>query len=69
MRATPRPGVTLRDLLPEEEAKSAKPIGHINDGATKPLLVVEKLVKEYPRNDAGGSLKNLFRREADGEAG
>ena len=61
MRATPRPGVTLRDLLPEEEAKSAKPIGHINRGATKPLLVVEKLVKEYPRNDAGSSLKNLFR--------
>ena len=60
MRATPRPGVTLRDLLPEEEAKSAKPIGHINGGATKPLLVVEKLVKEYPCNDAGGSLKNLF---------
>ena len=26
MRATPRPGVTLRDLLLEEEAKSAKPI-------------------------------------------
>ena len=61
MRATPRPGVTLRDLLPEEEAKSAKPIAHTNGGATKPLLVVEKLVKEYPRNDASGSLKNLFR--------
>ena len=58
MRATPRPGVTLRDLLPEEEAKSAKPIGHA--GAGKPLLVVEKLVKEYPRNDPGGSLKKLF---------
>ena len=60
MRATPRPGVTLRDLLPEEEAKSAKPISHTNVVATKPLLVVEKLVKEYPRNDAGGSLKKLF---------
>ena len=53
MRATPRPGVTLRDLLPEEETKSAKPIGHTNAAATKPLLVVEKLVKEYPRNDGG----------------
>jgi peptide/nickel transport system ATP-binding protein len=60
MRATPRPGVTLRDLLPEEEAKSAKPIGHTNGGTAKPLLVVEKLVKEYPRNDARGSLKKLF---------
>jgi peptide/nickel transport system ATP-binding protein len=59
MRATPRPGVTLRDLLPEEEAKSAKPVGPANGHAAKPLLVVEKLVKEYPRNDSGG-LKKLF---------
>ncbi len=58
MRATPRPGVSLRDLLPEEEAKSAKPIGQCGTG--KPLLVVEKLVKEYPRNDPSGSLKKLF---------
>ena len=35
MRATPRPGVTLRDLLPEEEAKGAKPIGK-NSGKGKP---------------------------------
>ena len=64
MRATPRPGVTLRDLLPEEEAKLAKPIGKANGKgkahAAAPLLVVEKLVKEYPRNDAGSSLKKLF---------
>jgi len=62
MRATPRPGVTLRDLLPDEEAQSARPIVKLNgkgDGA-KPLLLVEKLVKEYPRNDAGGTLKKLF---------
>jgi peptide/nickel transport system ATP-binding protein len=59
MRATPRPGVTLRDLLPEEEAQSVKPIGKGNGHAPPPLLVVEKLVKEYPRNDAGG-LKKLF---------
>ena len=60
MLATPRPGVTLRDLLPEEEAKGAKPIGHANGYVAKPLLVVEKLVKEYQRKDAGGSLKKLF---------
>jgi peptide/nickel transport system ATP-binding protein len=59
MRATPRPGVTLRDLLPEEEAKSAKAVGPANGHTAKPLLVVEKLVKEYPRNDAG-RLKKLF---------
>ncbi len=60
MRATPRPGVTLRDLLPEEEAKSAKRIGRTNSQAVKPLLIVDNLVKEYPRNDFSGSLKKLF---------
>ena len=67
MRATPRPGVTLRDLLPEEDAKAAKPVGNAvkasgkgNGHAAPPLLLVEGLVKEYPRNEAGGSLKKLF---------
>ena len=64
MRATPRPGVTLRDLLPEEEAIRVKSIGKTNgksnDHAAAPLLVVEKLVKEYPRNDAGRSFAKLF---------
>ncbi len=61
MRATPRPGVTLRDLLPENEA--ARPLLSTGTAATQtgetPLLVVEKLVKEYPRK-GGGSLKKLF---------
>jgi peptide/nickel transport system ATP-binding protein len=64
MRATPRPGVTLRDLLPEEEAIRVKSIGKTNgksnDHAAAPLLVVEKLVKEYRRNDAGRSFAKLF---------
>ena len=71
MRATPRPGVTLRDLLPEEEAKSRqahRPYPTRGDNS-KPLLVVEKLVKEYPRNDAGGSLNKLFGRKPPVEAG
>ena len=41
MRATPRPGVGLRDLLPAE----LPPVAAIPAGA--PLLVVEGLVKEY----------------------
>ncbi|HEU4379985.1 MAG TPA: ABC transporter ATP-binding protein [Hyphomicrobiaceae bacterium] len=60
MRATPRSGVTLRELLPEERLNgetphSVKSPAKLN-GACKaaganraPLLVVEKLVKEYPR--------------------
>jgi peptide/nickel transport system ATP-binding protein len=62
MRATPRPGVALRDLLPEDETPPVQPAGHgLNGSAGKPLLVVEKLVKEYPRQ-TGPNLARLFRR-------
>src|SRR6202011_441745 len=84
MRATPRLGVSLRDLLPEEEAMPVmagldpaihpssqdssskamdprvKPGG---DDVTKPLLLVEKLVKEYPRQGATATLGKLFGRK------
>jgi peptide/nickel transport system ATP-binding protein len=84
MRATPRLGVSLRDLLPEEETKSVmagldpaihpssqgsssevmdprvKPGG---DEIIKPLLLVEKLVKEYPRQGATAVLTKLFSRK------
>jgi peptide/nickel transport system ATP-binding protein len=118
MRATPRPGVSLRDLLPEEDpshgrgtaepqARSApsplvgegwgggssllhevrpptatptpnpSPQGggertgsvarsNGNGAAPKsdtPLLMVEKLVKEYPRKGAGWSLGQVFKRK------
>jgi peptide/nickel transport system ATP-binding protein len=104
MRATPRLGVSLRDLLPEEEqaaaltsprlrgevglrsnpgegdsppvalaeraphpdplpasgAREKEPGG---DDAAKPLLLVEKLVKEYPRQGATATLGKLFGRK------
>ena len=97
MRATPRIGVSLRDLLPEDDAAAAqapvvmagqkrearlqngdpaihqysqdssgstdpgvKPGGDEN---TKPLLLVEKLVKEYPRQGATQVLSRLFGRK------
>jgi peptide/nickel transport system ATP-binding protein len=65
MRATPRPGVSLRDLLPEDEpprpkatakASARKPKG----AAETPLLVVEKLLKEYPRQGGGASIMKMF---------
>ncbi len=81
MRATPRPGVSLRDLLPDDAAaphqsldRHARPCaGHSRlsrgnedvDGRDKPghdgksgtpLLVVEKLVKEYPRKGIAGKI-------------
>jgi peptide/nickel transport system ATP-binding protein len=65
MRATPRLGVSLRDLLPEEEA-AAMPtpatVASAGDSA-KPLLLVEKLVKEYPRQGATATLAKLFSRK------
>ena len=68
MRATPRPGVSLRDLLPEGEstrpkatakASSRKPKG----GAEAPLLVVEKLLKEYPRHGGAASIMKMFAKK------
>ncbi|MCP9625606.1 ABC transporter ATP-binding protein [Rhodopseudomonas palustris] len=103
MRATPRLGVGLRDLLPEDERSTApatatsviagldpaihptsqaafsktmdprvKPGGDDEAGGacedanalktSTPLLVVEKLVKEYPRQGATATLSRLFSR-------
>jgi peptide/nickel transport system ATP-binding protein len=63
MRATPRPGASLRELLPEDmaapAAASAAPNGNGSHGG--PLLVVEKLVKEYPRKGSN-ALGKLFGR-------
>src|ERR1700710_267576 len=70
MRATPRVGGALRDLLPEEEA-AAMPtpaaVTSVGDSA-KPLLLVEKLVKEYPRQGATATLAKLFSRKPPVEA-
>jgi peptide/nickel transport system ATP-binding protein len=71
MRATPRPGVNLRDLLPETPGTPAPAAipptvarSSIGKAAAtgEPLLVVEKLVKEYPRQGLTKSLSKLFRR-------
>jgi peptide/nickel transport system ATP-binding protein len=65
MRATPRVGVSLRDLLPEEEAAALPtPTAVTSAGdSAKPLLLVEKLVKEYPRQGATATLAKLFSRK------
>src|SRR5450631_3800426 len=106
MRATPRLGVSLRDLLPEEEAaalpSTSPPSSHVmaglgpaihpsseasswkamdprvkpggdasssgdgsasGDVSANPLLLVEKLVKEYPRQGATATLGKLFGRK------
>jgi peptide/nickel transport system ATP-binding protein len=94
MRATPRLGVSLRDLLPEEEAASTSPRVRGEAGSRsnpgegdsptallsetapppasgerekKPLLLIEKLVKEYPRQGATATLAKLFSRKPPAE--
>jgi peptide/nickel transport system ATP-binding protein len=65
MRATPRPGVSLRDLLPEDEAPTGATVSKLPVAEKKPLLVVEKLIKEYPRKGTeglGGLLSKITRR-------
>lgn len=73
MRATPRLGVAVRDLLPEDEAIPARTVQApvAADPEARPLLVVENLVKEYPRQTPGGSRGGLFgnrKREAESAA-
>src|SRR4051812_996466 len=64
MRATPRPGASLRDLLPEEQApaSSVATVTKFPVAERKPLLVVEKLLKEYPRKGVGGMMSKFMRR-------
>ncbi|MGV7212725.1 dipeptide ABC transporter ATP-binding protein [Bradyrhizobium sp. UFLA05-112] len=73
MRATPRVGVSLRDLLPDDETAIAPAVtsavaveaapAPASVDATKPLLLVDKLVKEYPRQGATALLGKLFGRK------
>jgi peptide/nickel transport system ATP-binding protein len=66
MRATPRPGVSLLDLLPEDEPHRPKATAKASArkpskaAAETPLLVVEKLVKEYPRQGGSASIMKMF---------
>ena len=60
MRATPRPGIALRDLLPEDAPQSSPAAPAVVENT--PLLTVANLVKEYPRQDSSSSLSRLFNR-------
>jgi len=67
MRATPRPGVSLRGLLPEQEqprADQTKIVRRTSSSAAgDALLVVEQLVKEYPRKGIPTSLGKILGRK------
>jgi peptide/nickel transport system ATP-binding protein len=69
MRATPRIGVALRDLLPPDAVlPDSKPTAAAAREADEPLLVVDKLIKEYPRNAMSRTLASLFRRRDNEDA-
>jgi peptide/nickel transport system ATP-binding protein len=63
MRATPRLGIGLRDLLPADAGHAPIPQATAATGAGQPLLVVKDLVKEYKRNAVPTSLAKLFGRK------
>ena len=65
MRATPRLGISLRDLLSDEDkaAIPATPPTAPVDSAAPPLLIVDKLIKEYPRQGVTSTLATLFGRK------
>jgi peptide/nickel transport system ATP-binding protein len=65
MRATPRPGATLRDLL--DEGRPAPAPGSVqSDG--RPLLKIANLVKEYPRQGVTKTMAQFFGRKAPAAA-
>jgi peptide/nickel transport system ATP-binding protein len=59
MRATPRPGISLRDLLPED-ASAPPPVTPASTKGGAKLLSVKGLVKEYKRQSLNGGLAALF---------
>lgn len=59
MRATPRPGITLRDLLPEDDMP---PVAAAPAASGETLLSVENLVKEYPRQGTTGTFARFFNK-------
>ena len=62
MRATPRPGIAIRDLLPEDQAREAIALP-ARAADAEPILSVRELVKEYPR--AGGGILAKFHSKKD----
>ena len=63
MRATPRPGASLRDLLPEDHGlPAAVPYAGASAVPSTPLLTVDTLVKEYKRKGLTTTLKQAFKK-------
>lgn len=67
MRATPRPGASLPDLLPSDDRPTEADLVSPHDiSIAPPLLVVENLVKEYPRMSSRSWISRLRGAPEDG---
>jgi peptide/nickel transport system ATP-binding protein len=67
MRATPKVGANLADLLPEGDANGHAPskangAAPLDTGTNEPLLLVEGLVKEYARKSQARGIAGWFRK-------
>ncbi len=62
MRATPRSGIGLRDLLPDDLQTGAQPVPRKPPGVV--LLDVENLVKDYPPTHGASLMSRLLRQDA-----
>ncbi len=66
--ATPRPGISVRDLMPEPAVRDGAAGSAVHDvpavSDTQPILEVENLVKEFPRTTGPSA---LFARWRDAE--
>jgi peptide/nickel transport system ATP-binding protein len=66
VRATPRPGATLRSLLPQDENLEnavRQPVAVAPDVAQRtPIIEIKNLVKEYPVAGSASSVASWFKR-------
>ena len=66
VRATPRLGISLRELLPEDHPQANAPIGVATVAAGETLLSIDALVKEYPlQPQRSKALSNLFGKASE----
>ena len=71
MQATPRIGMSLRDLLPEaQKGPAAQPVAAkaVPKSDAAPLMRVENLVKEYPRPQSGSLFAKLMGKAEEPKA-
>ena len=65
VRATPRPGVSLRDLLPDPEIPYAAETPRTENAGAQPLLEVRDLVKSFAPAQGASLLSRFMNKQAE----